>query len=82
MRNITDEFLKILIDQIGQVIEGAESTTLSTRFREDLGLDSLDEIELVMDVEHHFEISIADEEAVKLLTVGAAVDFIEKKLGF
>jgi acyl carrier protein len=53
--------------------------TPQARFVEDLGADSLDVVELVMRFEEEFEIEIPDEDAEKLLTVGAAVEYIEKK---
>lgn len=51
-----------------------------TRFREDLGADSLDVIELAMEFTEEFDISIPDEDAEKLLTVGNAIDYIAKKV--
>ena len=53
--------------------------TPQARFVEDLGADSLDVVELVMRFEEEFEIEIPDEDAEKLMTVGAAVEYIEKK---
>ncbi|ACK67220.1 acyl carrier protein [Rippkaea orientalis PCC 8801] len=48
------------------------------KFAEDLGADSLDTVELVMALEEAFDIEIPDEEAEKLETVQAAIDYIEK----
>ncbi len=53
--------------------------TPQARFVEDLGADSLDVVELVMRFEEEFEIEIPDEDAEKLMTVGAAVEYIETK---
>ena len=47
-----------------------------TRFKEDLEADSLDLVELVMELEDRYGIRIPDEEAVKILTVGQAADFV------
>lgn len=47
-----------------------------TRFKEDLEADSLDLVELVMELEDSYGIRIPDEEAVKILTVGQAADFV------
>lgn len=52
----------------------------STSFINDLNADSLDTVELVMELEDEFEITIPDEEAEKLKTVGEAIDYIRKHL--
>ena len=51
-----------------------------TSFINDLNADSLDTVELVMELEDEFDLQIPDEEAEKIQTVGAAVDFIRKHL--
>ena len=48
----------------------------STRFREDLEADSLDLVELVVELEDNYGVRIPDEEAAKILTVGQAADFV------
>jgi acyl carrier protein len=48
----------------------------NTRFKEDLEADSLDLVELVMELEDNYGIRIPDEEAVKILTVGQAADYV------
>ncbi len=53
--------------------------TPQARFVEDLGADSLDVVELVMRFEEEFEIEIPDEDAEKIVTVGDAATYIEKK---
>ncbi|MSR30118.1 MAG: acyl carrier protein [Gemmataceae bacterium] len=50
-----------------------------TAFVEDIGADSLDVVELVMELEEEFDIQIPDEQAQKIRTVGEAIDFIEKE---
>ena len=52
----------------------------STRFREDLDADSLDLYELVMELEDTYGVSMSEEEAAKILTVGDAVDFVYDRL--
>ena len=59
---------------------GKEKVTRSTSFVEDIGADSLDIVELVMELEEEFDIQIPDDQAEKIKTVGEAVDYIEAKL--
>ena len=54
----------------------------SSRFKEDLGADSLDLGTLIMALEEEFKGPISDDEAANLATIGDAVNFIEKKTGF
>ncbi len=56
-----------------------EEITDATRFREDLDADSLDLYELVMELEDTYGISMSEEEAAKILTVGQAVDFVSER---
>ena len=66
---------------IGEVLKpGPAPLTLDKRFREDLGADSLDIAALLMALEEEFKTQISDEEAARLTTVGAALDFIKTKL--
>ncbi|NMA05103.1 MAG: acyl carrier protein [Acholeplasmataceae bacterium] len=57
-----------------------EKVTRESRLQEDLGADSLDAVELIMNIEDEFEIQISDEEATDIKTVGELVDFITKKI--
>lgn len=73
---VEEKIKKIISEQLG--VEQEEVVT-EAKFVEDLGADSLDTVELVMALEEEFDIEIPDEEAEKILTVGAAVDFIKDK---
>jgi len=58
---------------------GEDQVTEDAKFVEDLGADSLDQVELIMALEDEFELKIPEEEAEKLTTVGSAVDYVLKK---
>jgi len=57
-----------------------KNVSAASRFQEDLGADSLDIVELLMEIEEEFGTSISDEESERLKTVGDAVKFIGSKL--
>jgi acyl carrier protein len=57
-----------------------KNVSATSRFQEDLGADSLDIVELLMEIEEEFGQSISDEESERLKTVGDAVKFIGSKL--
>lgn len=59
---------------------GEDQVTSDAKFVEDLGADSLDQVELIMSLEDEFDLKIPEEEAEKLQTVGNAVDYIVEKL--
>lgn len=69
-------------ERIIELLEGYDKVTTSTEiteqsnFTKDLGLDSLDVVEVVMEVEHEFNIQIPDEEADSLKSVGQTIDYI------
>ncbi len=67
---------EIIQDKLG--VEGSKITREAS-FIDDLGADSLDTVELIMQMEEEFNLEIPDEEAEKLTTVGAVVDYIEDK---
>jgi len=71
-----ERVIQIVCDSLGV---NKENVTRSTSFQEDIGADSLDIVELVMELEEEFEITIPDEEAEKIKTVGEAIDYIEKE---
>jgi acyl carrier protein len=67
----------ILVDALG--VE-PEAVTVEASFQDDLNADSLDLVELIMELEDQFGIKISDEEAQALTTVGSAVDFIAERI--
>ena len=69
---------EIIIDKLG--VEESQ-ITLEASFTNDLGADSLDIVELVMGFESAFQISIPDEDAEKIGTVGDAVSYLNEKVG-
>ena len=77
MSDIAAKVKTIIVEKLG-VDEGEVSPEAS--FTNDLGADSLDTVELIMEFEKEFNISIPDEEAEKIATVGDAVDFLEKNV--
>lgn len=77
MSNTLDKVTQILVEKIG--IAPTEAT-LDANFIKDLGIDSLDYAEIVMEFEQTFNIRIPDSDAEKLQTVGQAVKYIEEQL--
>ena len=75
MSEVTDRVKAIIVDKLG-VDEGQVTETAS--FTTDLGADSLDTVDLIMEFEKEFGIKIPDEEAEKSQTVGDAIAYIEK----
>ncbi len=76
MSDIEQKVKAIIVDKLG--VEEDE-VTASASFTNDLGADSLDTVELIMEFEKEFDISIPDEMAESIGTVGDAVKFIEKE---
>lgn len=74
MSEIADRVKSIVVDKLG--VE-PEKVTENASFITDLGADSLDTVELIMDFEKEFGVSIPDEEAEKIKTVGDAIAFVE-----
>lgn len=75
MSEVTDRVKAIIVDKLG-VDEGQVTETAA--FTTDLGADSLDTVDLIMEFEKEFGIKIPDEEAEKIQTVGDAIAYIEK----
>jgi acyl carrier protein len=75
--NIEQRVIKIIAEQLGS--EESE-TTLDKSIADDLGADSLDSVELVMALEEEFGIEVPDEDAAKLTTVGAVVNYVTTHL--
>lgn len=73
MSNIEERVKKIVAEQLGVK---PEEVTNEKSFVDDLGADSLDTVELVMALEEEFETEIPDEEAEKITTVQAAIDYV------
>ena len=74
--SIDERVTKIVCNQMGTT---PDKVSRETSFVNDLGADSLDTVELVMEFEDEFEISIPDEDAEKIQTVGSAIQYIESK---
>ena len=76
MSEIADKVKKIVVEQLGV---SEDQVTPEAKFIEDLGADSLDQVELVMALEEAFGSDIPDEDAEKLTTVGDAIAYVESK---
>lgn len=74
MSDIKSKVVAIIVDKLG--VEESE-VTLEASFTNDLGADSLDTVELIMEFEKEFNIAIPDDQAEKIGTVGLAVEYIE-----
>lgn len=74
MSDIASRVKAIIVDKLG--VDEAQVTPAAA-FTTDLGADSLDTVELIMEFEKEFGIQIPDDQAEKIATVGAAIDFIE-----
>ncbi|MCQ2274051.1 MAG: acyl carrier protein [Bacteroidales bacterium] len=74
MSEIESKVKAIIVDKLGV---DEKDVNLEASFTTDLGADSLDTVELIMELEKEFDVQIPDEEAEKIATVGDAVSFIE-----
>ncbi|MBT3286374.1 MAG: acyl carrier protein [Victivallales bacterium] len=77
MSSPAERVKEIIVEQLGV---NPEQLNPEAKFVEDLGADSLDQVELVMAFEEEFGAEIPDEDAEKLTTVGEAVSYVESKL--
>ena len=73
--SVEERVIEIVSEQMGVA---KDQITRETSFVNDLGADSLDTVELVMEFEEEFDITIPDEEAEKIQTVGQAIIYIEE----
>jgi acyl carrier protein len=78
VQEIEGKVVALVSEQMG--VDKAEISR-ETSFVNDLNADSLDQVELVMELEDAFELSIPDEDAVKIQTVGQAIDYIKEHGG-
>lgn len=75
MDSVEERVIEIVAEQLSV---DKEKITRDSSFVNDLGADSLDQVELVMELEEEFDIDIPEEEAEKIQTVGQAIDYIEQ----
>src|ERR671936_2462739 len=75
--SVEERVIEIVCENLGV---NKEQVTRNTSFIEDVGADSLDIVELIMELEEEFEINIPDEQAEKIRTVGEAIDYIEREI--
>ena len=73
--SVEERVIEIVAEQLGV---DKEKIARETHFVNDLGADSLDTVELVMELEEEFDINIPDDAAEKIQRVGEAIDFIDK----
>ncbi len=76
--SVEEKIKKIICEQL-EVNE--EDVVPEASFVDDLGADSLDQVELIMAMEEEFDVSISDEDAEKIVTVREAIEYIEKIKG-
>ena len=76
MSSIADKVKAIVVEQLGV---SEDQVSPEAKFIDDLGADSLDQVELVMALEEEFGADIPDEDAEKLTSVGDAIKYIEEK---
>ena len=77
MASVAERVIDIVAEQLGV---DREKVQPETSFVNDLGADSLDTVELVMELEEEFDITIPDEDAEQIQTVGQAIEYIEKHI--
>lgn len=77
MLSVLERVTKVVVDRLG--VDESEVKPEAS-FKDDLGADSLDVVELVMELEDEFDMEISDDDAEKIGTVGDAVKYIEEKV--
>lgn len=77
MSNVEDKVKEIIIEKLGA---DPSEVTATASFATDLGADSLDQVELIMDFEKEFKIEIPDDQTSKIATVGDAISYIEEHM--
>ena len=78
MADVKEKVVSIIVDKLGV---NPEDLVETASFTNDLGADSLDTVELIMEFEKEFNVSIPDEQAEKISTVGDALKYIEENIG-
>ena len=78
MSEVEEKVKSIICEQLDV---SADDVVPSASFVDDLGADSLDQVELIMAMEEEFDVSIPDEEAEKIATVKDAIDYITRAMG-
>lgn len=78
---LENKIKKLVADHFNYVEIPSHKISESARFKEDFGADSLDTVEITMDLETAFNIEISDEDAEKLLTVGNVIEYIKEQKG-
>ncbi|MCW9706737.1 acyl carrier protein [Fodinibius salsisoli] len=76
-QDVESKVKSIIVDKLGV---DEEEVTHDANFTNDLGADSLDTVELIMEFEKEFDISIPDEDAENIATVGNAVEYLQDKV--
>ena len=74
MSSVKDRVIKIIVEKLG--VDASEATEQAS-FTQDLNADSLDTVELIMEFEKEFNISIPDEQAESIATVNDAIQYLE-----
>lgn len=76
-QEIKDKVIEVIVEKLNVP---ADEVVPTAHFANDLGADSLDQVELVMELEKTFNLQIGDDQAATLQTVGSVIEYLEKKL--
>lgn len=77
MASVEERVIEIVCENLAV---SKDQVSRTTSFVDDIGADSLDIVELIMELEEEFEITIPDDQAEKIKTVGEAVDYIQREI--